>query len=93
MVLQHGVHGGDGGIGGILCGECASGEFNAPWGWLATVGGDEVGGGGRGHGLWVLGGFIFGLGYVWAGFGCLGSWTRWGCVVRGCWIGVGVMLS
>jgi len=73
MVLQHGVHGGDGGIGGILCGECTSGEFNAPWGWLASVGGDEVGWGG---GVMACG-FLVGLflGWVTLGRG-LGAWVR-----------------
>ena len=92
MVLQYGVHGGDGGIGGILGGKGASGDFNAPWCWLATVSRDEVGWGEGGRGLWVFG-LIFELRYIGAGFGCLSSWAGWGCVIRWCWIGVWVMLS
>jgi hypothetical protein len=30
VVLQHGVHRGDGGVCGIVSGECSSGEFKAP---------------------------------------------------------------
>jgi hypothetical protein len=43
VVLQHGVHGGDGGVCGILSGESASGEFDASWCWVNTVGRDKVG--------------------------------------------------
>ena len=74
MVLQHGVHGGDGGVGGILWGEGASGEFYAPWGWQATVGRDEVS---WGRGGVEVCGFLVGLflGWVTLGRG-LGAWVR-----------------
>jgi len=70
MVLQHGVHGGDGGIGGILCGEGTSGEFNASWGWLASVGRDEVGWGGGGS--WPVGSWWV---YFWVGLRWGGAWV------------------